>query len=423
MSETTIRHRVQPTEPQPSNGHLKSTKSTPLQIDLSVLWPSYFLNALFGRRIYRLILYCTYLFWFIVGIFVLRKTEKATRAVLYVRQYAHTVALSNIEQSDSFKELLETLDRDFTRPPAILLLNQHALNMTFNFLCNTKEFPGVHERLIFVTLDSTARDVLAEYWPKIRQFYWPTPSLYKSFSFAEGPYQLIYLLRANIAVALLRNGKSFWMMQQDTFWRKNLFDENFEDDTSFDALFDQIGDDEDSLRAEWVNGANFFVKATPDTLTFFEAIADKLKFFYTPDMGIMIHQCHTWSSPKCKWIPHKIAHSWEWMYTEQTHAPAIMQLDCETDGGTKLQELAKFGFYFTEADGRTCKPSAVHQAAARMEAGQIEIGRHSWLKLSWGRFQFRMYWWIVDMILWMPILGPFLKPYLPLVGYILMFTM
>ena len=44
------------------------------------------------------------------------------------------------------------------------------------------------------------------------------------------------------------------MMQQDTFWRESLFDKNLEDDPSFDALFDQIGDDEDSLRAEWVNG-------------------------------------------------------------------------------------------------------------------------------------------------------------------------
>ena len=33
------------------------------------------------------------------------------------------------------------------------------------------------------------------------------------------------------------------------------------------------------------------------------------------------------------------------------------------------------------------------------------------------------YWLIVDYILWTPIIGPFLKPYLPMVGYILMITM
>ena len=44
------------------------------------------------------------------------------------------------------------------------------------------------------------------------------------------------------------------MMQQDTFWRKNLFDLNLESNMAYDALFDQIGIDEKSKRAEWVNG-------------------------------------------------------------------------------------------------------------------------------------------------------------------------
>ena len=79
------------------------------------------------------------------------------------------------------------------------------------------------------------------------------------FSFAEGPYQTLYLLRANLAVNLLRNGKSFWMMQQDTFWRKNLFDLNLEDNYEYDAIFDQIGYNEDSKRAEWVNGKLPFI--------------------------------------------------------------------------------------------------------------------------------------------------------------------
>lgn len=49
------------------------------------------------------------------------------------------------------------------------------------------------------------------------------------------------------------------MMQQDTFWRKNLFDLGFEENYQYDAIFDQIGDDQDSERAEWVNGLAFFL--------------------------------------------------------------------------------------------------------------------------------------------------------------------
>ncbi|KHN71226.1 hypothetical protein Tcan_08113 [Toxocara canis] len=149
-------------------------------------------------------------------------------------------------------------------------------------------------------------------------------------------------------------------------------------------------------------------------------MARKLAHWYTPDMGIMIHQCHTWGKPKCSYIPHKIAHSWEWMYTEQKNPPYIMQLDCETDGGSKLMQLARFGFYFVNSnDRRTCNQTAVDVARARMEAGQIEAPR---ARLSWGRFQFKVYWWIVDYMLWTPVLGPLMKPYLPLIGFCIMIT-
>uniref|UniRef100_A0A915Q6P2 Nucleotide-diphospho-sugar transferase domain-containing protein n=1 Tax=Setaria digitata TaxID=48799 RepID=A0A915Q6P2_9BILA len=374
----------------------------------------------FLEKFYRWCCYGTYLLWFSIGILAIRKTLNAAAAVRYVKQNSHMVSEEVIASSSTFQKLLWSLDHEFSKPPAIFLLNQHALNMTFNFLCNTRDMRDVHNRLIFVTLDHVARDVLKEYWPNIRQVYWPTPSLYEPFSFAEGAYQTLYLLRANMAVYLLKNGKSFWMMQQDTFWLKNIFDLGFEENYEYDAIFDQIGYDKDSMRAEWVNGANFFVHANNNTVKFFEAIARKLAHWYTPDMGIMIHQCHTWKEPKCSFIPHKIANSWEWMYTDQKNPPHILQLDCETDGGSKLMQLAKFGFYFMNSDNhRVCNQTAVDLARKRMEDGTIEVSR---TRLSWGRFQFKVYWWIVDRMLSTPILGPLMKPYLPLVGFIIMIT-
>ncbi|ETN71920.1 hypothetical protein NECAME_19109, partial [Necator americanus] len=113
-----------------------------------------------------------------------------------------------------------------------------------------------------------------------------------------------------------------------------------------------------------------------------------------------------------------LAHSWEWMYSEQKNPPYIMQLDCETDGGSKLMQLGKFGFQFVDRNG-TCDHEKVRLARERMEAGKIEVRRNF---PSWGRLQFKAYWCIVEYILWTPYIGPLLKPYLPLVGYILMIT-
>lgn len=37
----------------------------------------------------------------------------------------------------------------------------------------------------------------------------------------------------------------------------------------------------------------------------------------------------------------------------------------------KLQQLARFGFYFTKPDGRTCDPEAVQKAQLAMERGEV----------------------------------------------------
>ena len=121
-----------------------------------------------------------YSFWFLFGLLVLRKTANAITAVRYVKQNSHTVSVESIENSPEFESLIDMLDQEFTRPPAFLLLNQYALNMTYNFLCNTGTLEGAHDRFIFVTLDTVARDQLRLKYPKIRQFHWPTPSLYVS---------------------------------------------------------------------------------------------------------------------------------------------------------------------------------------------------------------------------------------------------
>lgn len=133
---------------------------------------------------YCWICYCSYIFWFVIGLLVLRKTLSATTAVRYIKEHGHTVSLKLIEESTEFAKLIKQIKHEFDLPngkqktPAFFFLNQYALNMTFNFLCNTKIYPGVHKRFVFVTLDSIARDVLAHNWPNIRQFYWPTSSLY-----------------------------------------------------------------------------------------------------------------------------------------------------------------------------------------------------------------------------------------------------
>uniref|UniRef100_A0A914ULN1 Nucleotide-diphospho-sugar transferase domain-containing protein n=1 Tax=Plectus sambesii TaxID=2011161 RepID=A0A914ULN1_9BILA len=87
-------------------------------------------------------------------------------------------------------------------------------------------------------MDAESDRVLAEAWPNVSRFHWPVKCLQNPFNYGEGAYQLFYLFRANFAAALLHKGRSFWMVQQDTFWRENLLSLNLSS-TDSDILFDR----------------------------------------------------------------------------------------------------------------------------------------------------------------------------------------
>uniref|UniRef100_A0A914WQ83 Nucleotide-diphospho-sugar transferase domain-containing protein n=1 Tax=Plectus sambesii TaxID=2011161 RepID=A0A914WQ83_9BILA len=358
-----------------------------------------------------------YIYWFVFGLLCLRKTSRAINSNKYVKEHQHQVSQAALESSPRFHHFLSVLD-EMDKPPAILILNQYAINMTYNYLCNTADLSGVHDRLIFVTLDKVAADSLRRTWPHIKQFHWPTPALYDRFSFAEGPYQLVYLLRANLATLLIKHGRSFWMMQQDTFWRDNLFELDLESEGNYDMLFDQLADSEDSPRAEILNGANFYVRANNRTLQYFNRVAERLKHWYTADVAIMFHQCYTRkdNESRCEYLPFNVAHNWQWIYSEQKNPPYIIQLDCETNYGTKLDTLASYGFNFTMADRITCNPAAVKETRRRAITGSLDARV---TKQSWGRFTFKVYYIITDWSFW---LFPFVKPYMGLMAFCIMVT-
>lgn len=91
---------------------------------------------------------------------------------------------------------------------------------------------------------------------------------------------------------------------------------------------------------------------------------------------------------------------------------------------TVVKNLLIFFYNLITFLGKTCDFSAVKKAQMRMKSRKVEVGgTKTWFQLSWGRFQFRVYWFLVDNILQIPFIGAYIKPYLALFGYILMITM
>lgn len=129
----------------------------------------------------------------LVAVLVARKAYYAEYAMYQVRACRNQVSQEAIVSSEAFDQLIAEL-RKRQKPAALLFLNQYALNMTYNFLCNTVELEDVHDRFVFITLDDTARDSLKKLWPNVAQFYWPTQCLTVSMDFLGNATVLLHFL-------------------------------------------------------------------------------------------------------------------------------------------------------------------------------------------------------------------------------------
>lgn len=74
--------------------------------------------------------------------------------------------LEDLVNSKTLWEKVNSLRQPF----GIVMLNKHVVDMTLNWLCNTATMEGVHERILFFTLDQEAADALLKFYPTLRIF-------------------------------------------------------------------------------------------------------------------------------------------------------------------------------------------------------------------------------------------------------------
>ncbi|KAF1748273.1 hypothetical protein GCK72_024740 [Caenorhabditis remanei] len=235
----------------------------------------------------------------------------------------------------------------------IVLLNQHAMNITLNWLCNLKAFhdPTILENIVVFAMDNHSYQMLSMLWPSIRTFKLELPSVSQPFRVGHCQYQLFQLLRANLATMLSMMNKSFWMLQPDTYWRENLFD-----------LFDVSGNDatdvyldvegESVLSSRMIAGGNFHVRASTASTLFFHQLSTQIRERYTTDNNVMGALCaQGFASVKCEFIPYHTISNWRWK--NKNLKPALMQFDSLILPGTmgKLERMHRAGAKFVHPDG------------------------------------------------------------------------
>ncbi|CAD5234424.1 unnamed protein product [Bursaphelenchus xylophilus] len=328
---------------------------------------------------------------------VMRKIFLGHEAMVTVTECKNQISTEAMVNNTIFASKVMSLSE--AEPTLVLILNQHALNMTLNWLCNTVDMPSVHKRALIVTLDEESDNKLAQLWPDVKRLLWPVACLSEPFNYGDGKYQLFYLFRSNLAGAFLHFGKSFWMIQQDTFWRQSLLElpSDFTN-SSYDIIFDRAAETKGSLIA----GGYYLANPTPGTRKFFKKLSTDLEWWYVPDNTYMTSLCSMENLAKCGQLPFSTVTNWIWLHEPSRfkgiEVPWLVQFDGDTKLGGKLAKMRSLGFYFLKEDGITCNPYSVIRAQRRVikwsgVSGSLDANGLR----SYSHWQFGLYQAIIDV--------------------------
>uniref|UniRef100_A0AAF5DJP2 Nucleotid_trans domain-containing protein n=1 Tax=Strongyloides stercoralis TaxID=6248 RepID=A0AAF5DJP2_STRER len=255
---------------------------------------------------------------------------------------------NNIIKSSNFKN--NPLVKNQKKPLLVFILNKYALNMTFNFLY-------VHKQILIIALDRESHKKLLKNYPNIHVLLLNIPCLHNSFNYGDGYYQSLYVLRAKLSLELLNHGYSFFMAQQDTFWRDSLLNINIS--LNADIIFDSA-----SSKFNLIAGGHYFTHPTERSKKFFSILANDLSKFYAPDNAYMTLLCYR-NIATCGFIKFNLITNWIWLFDktlrEEFKNPMLIQFDGHTNLGGKLDFMKKLGFYFMKTEDMICDKEKVEK--------------------------------------------------------------
>ncbi|TKR72028.1 hypothetical protein L596_019551 [Steinernema carpocapsae] len=98
---------------------------------------------------------------------ILRKVYNGYQAMSFVDQCKGQVSFESLMKSEELQKVVQKLNSENT---LILMQNQHAVNMTMNWLCNTEDMEGMHENVSIGFGRAPIDGVFGLGWPALRHF-------------------------------------------------------------------------------------------------------------------------------------------------------------------------------------------------------------------------------------------------------------
>lgn len=102
-------------------------------------------------------------------------------------------------------------------------INDGYLPLTYNWLCHTKRFPGLHASILFLTENESTRSHLQQSWPTIRSevVTHANLSLGGNLVFSTAGYLRLMAWRTKTLNELLQSGLNVFLFETDFIWFDN----------------------------------------------------------------------------------------------------------------------------------------------------------------------------------------------------------
>ncbi|KAK0405567.1 hypothetical protein QR680_018061 [Steinernema hermaphroditum] len=289
----------------------------------------------------------SYVLLFLVVLEIERKLRLASRALTYLEDNRRDASEESFEASPELSRALQRI-----RSPAVLLLNQYALNITLNYLCNVVSYPDVIQRLLVFSFDGTATHAIESAFPNVTVIHWPIEPFQRTFKAGEPSYQFFQLFRASLSAFLSTRTDGFWMIQSDTLWRRNLFhvvDTKTLLSNGENLLFDQEG--ESGLLAKMIAGGCYYAAPGLKSQKFFRNLSASLRRYFLTDNNVMGQMCITeFEGNKCAFIPYRTMTNWRWQSSDRSFVGDFLQYDGGSSSEGKLKKLQRIGADFVDPD-------------------------------------------------------------------------
>lgn len=115
---------------------------------------------------------------------------------------------------------LKRISQNDKKTVMVSVINKGYLNLTYNWLCNTKKW-NIHSQVLFIVFDKETESALKMDWPEVTPIYYGGIDDTSGFSYATVGYARIVLKRVEVMLKMIKHNVTMFLFETDSVWFRN----------------------------------------------------------------------------------------------------------------------------------------------------------------------------------------------------------